>query len=107
MRQEGYSFLPTYLDTLAMNYGDEIRQVDFRRQPEDARKQINKWVSGEINGSIEDLLSLDAITLMTRLVLANAVYFKAAWRMPLDERATSFQTFYALDGSEWRVPMMR
>ena len=90
-----------------MDYGDEIRQVDLRRQPEDARKQINKWVSGETNGSIEDLLSSEAITLMTRLVLANAVCFKAAWRMPLDERATSFQTFYALDCSEWRVPLMR
>ena len=105
--QQDYPFLPSYLDTLAMNYGDEVRQVDFRRQPEHARDQINKWVAGETNGRIEDLLSSDAITPLTRLVLANAVYFKATWRLPFDERATSPQPFYSLDGAENRVPMMR
>ena len=105
--QQDHPFLPTYLDTLAMNYGDEVREVDFRRQPEHARNQINKWVATETDDRIEDILSSDAITPLTRLVLANAVYFKAVWQLPFDERATSNQPFYALDGDERRVPMMR
>ena len=39
--QEGYGFLPEYLDILAVNYGDEVRTVDFRQGPEDARVRIN------------------------------------------------------------------
>ena len=105
--QRGHPFLPTYLDTLVMNYGNEVREVDFRRQPEHVRDQINKWVATETDGRIEDILSSDAITPLTRLVLANAVYFKAVWQLPFDERATSNQPFYALDGDERRVPMMR
>ena len=41
------------------------------------------------------------------MVLANAVYFKAEWKLPFDERATSRVPFYSLDGEESRVSMMR
>ena len=32
--QDGYGFLPDYLNTLALNYGEEMRPVDFRARPE-------------------------------------------------------------------------
>ena len=105
--QEGHGFLADYLDTLALNYGVKVRDVDFRGQPQDARIRINDWVSKETEGRIEDLLSPDAIDHFTRLVLSNAVYFKAEWRSPFDERATSRAPFYAFDGGESRVEMMR
>ena len=31
--QEGHGFLPGYLDTLALNYGEGVRPVDFRARP--------------------------------------------------------------------------
>ena len=105
--QEDHGFLQDYLDTLSLNYGGKLRDVDFRGQPQDARIRINDWVSEETGGRIEDLLSPDAIDRFTRLVLANAVYFKAEWQLPFDERATSRGPFYGLDGSESRVDMMR
>ena len=105
--QVGHGFLPVYLDTLAVNYGGKVRNVDFRRQPEDALQRINDWLAEETEGRIEDLIAPDAIDRFTRLVLANAVYFKAEWKLPFDERATSRAPFYALDGEESRVEMMR
>ena len=105
--QEGHGFLQDYLDTLSLNYGGKLRDVDFRGQPQDARIRINDWVSEETGGRIEDLIAPDAIDRFTRLVLANAVYFKAEWHSPFDERATSRAPFYALDGGENRVEMMR
>ena len=68
---------------------------------------LNNWVSDETEGRITHLISPDAITDLTRLVLANAVYFRADWQQPFDARATSRQPFYALDGTESRVEMMR
>ena len=56
---------------------------------------------------ITNLISPDAITPFTQLVLANAVYFKAEWQQPFDERATSRQTFHALARTESEVEMMR
>ena len=105
--QEGHGFLPGYLETLALNYGEEVRSVDFKSAPRDAGARINYWVSDETAGRITHLISPDAITDLTRLVLANAVYFRADWQQPFDARATSRQPFYALDGTESRVQTMR
>ena len=105
--QDGYGFLPDYLDTLALNYGEEVRPVDFRRDPNAASTRINDWVVDETEERITNLISPDAITPFTRLVLANAVYFKADWQQPFDERATSRQPFHALDGTKSGVEMMR
>ena len=105
--QDGYGFLPDYLDTLALNYGEEVRPVDFRRDPNAASTRINDWVADETEERITNLISPDAITPFTRLVLANVVYFKAEWQQPFDEGATSRQPFFALDGTESRVEMMR
>jgi len=35
--QQGYNFLPAFLDTLAEDYGAGMRVVDFIRQPEESR----------------------------------------------------------------------
>jgi serine protease inhibitor len=43
---------------------------------------------------------------MTRLVLANAIYFKAGWHHPFEDSATSPEPFHLLDGSTLDVPMM-
>jgi len=49
---------------------------------------------------------------LTRLVLANAIYFNAAWMHPFEESATQDGTFYLLGsgsrhGGEVTVPMMQ
>ena len=105
--QEGYGFLPEYLDTLALNYGEEARPLDFRGDPNAATDRINDWVAEETEDRIKDLIPPDAIDEFTRLVLANAIYFKAAWDSAFDERATANRLFYLLDGSERDASMMR
>ena len=105
--QRGHPFLPTFRDTLAENYGEEVREADFRSSPEDARSRINRWVSEATGARIKDLVPPDGISSDTRLILANAIYFNAAWRLPFDEAATAPRPFFLLDGSEVDVPMMR
>ena len=105
--QQDYGFLSGYLDTLAVNYGAQVRPVDFRGDPEDARARINDWVSDETEDRIKNLVPQGAITPLTRMVLANAIYFKAAWQHAFSERETRERPFHLLDGSEVEVPMMR
>ena len=105
--QENYGFLQEFLDTLALNYGDEVRPVDFQSNAEGARAQINDWVSDATEERIMNLVPRDAIDQYTRMVLANAIYFKAAWQHTFDERATADLPFHLLDGSEREVAMMR
>jgi serpin B len=104
--QQDYTFLPQYLDLLAQNYGAGLRLVDFAGAAESARQTINDWVNQQTQGKIKDLIPQGAIDQMTRLVLANAIYFKASWLHPFEENLTQDGDFHLLDGGHVRVPMM-
>jgi len=105
--QKDYSFLSTFLDVLAENYGAGLRILDFINETEQSRLAINKWVSKQTNKRIPDLIPQGAIDEWTRLVLTNAIYFNAAWAYPFDEEMTADGPFYLLDGGQVIVPMMR
>jgi serpin B len=86
-----------------------LASVDFAAAPEAARTEINRVIAGQTEGKIAGLLPPGAITRLTRLVLASAVYLKAAWARPFPERATADAPFYP-DGPDrpaLRVPTMR
>ena len=104
--QKDYSFLSTFLDVLAENYGAGLRILDFINETEQSRVAINKWVSDQTEGRIKDLIPQGAIDALTRLVLTNAIYFNAAWEDPFDEDMTADGPFYLLDGGQVIVPMM-
>jgi serpin B len=104
--QRDYPFDGAFLDTLAENYGAGLKLLDFIGAPDASRVVINDWVSEQTEGRIEDLLPEDTITVDTRLVLTNAIYFYGAWLSPFEEEATVDDPFYLSDGSEVTVPMM-
>jgi serpin B len=105
--QKDYSFLPTFLDVLAENYGAGLRILDFISETEKSRVTINDWVSDQTEGRIKDLIPQGAIDALTRLVLTNAIYFNAAWEYPFDEDMTANGPFYLLDGGQVSGPMMK
>ena len=104
--QEGFRFEQAYLKTLAEHYGAGMRSVDFG-QPDRASEKINTWVEDETEGRIKDLLTPDVVTSNTRLVLANAVYFKASWASSFVDTRTQDGAFALLEGSEVTVPLMQ
>jgi len=104
--QAGYKFLARFLNLLTQNYGAVLQLVDFADNPEVARSIINQWVSDQTKGRIKDLLSPGVINSLTRLVLTNAIYFKASWATPFSEQATRQKPFFLLDGSQISVSMM-
>jgi len=83
--------------------------ADFAAAPEAARAEINQAIAAQTEGKITGLLASGAITALTRLVLASAVYLKAAWAQPFPERGTADAPFYpdGPDGQALAVPMMR
>jgi serpin B len=105
--QQGYPFKDEYLEVLAKNYGAGLRTVDFTEDPEAARQAINRWIEEQTQDRIQDILPPGVIDALTRLVLANAIYFKGSWLFPFSEPATQFGPFTLLDGSQVNVPLMR
>ncbi len=104
--QEGFPFRDDFLAGLAGHYGAGLRLVNFI-EPDDretARQAINHWVEGETQGKIQELIKQGILTELTRLVLANAIYFKADWVQPF--HSTRDEPFTRLDGSQVSVPLM-
>ena len=99
-------FEQVYLDLLAENYDAGLYLTDYASDPEGSRVAINEWVSDETEGKIEDLIPAGAINALTRLVLANAIYFNAGWQSTFDEDLTEDAAFTKLDGSQISVPIM-
>jgi serine protease inhibitor len=92
------------LSHAAATFGD----ADFAAAPEAARAEINRVIAEQTEGKITGLLPPAAITALTRLVLASAVYLKAAWTQPFPQGATAGAPFYP-DGPDrpgLTVPMM-
>jgi serpin B len=105
--QKDYEFLAAYLDTLAANYGAGLRVLDFANEPEESRIAINDWASDQTEGRIKNVLPEGSVDSLTRFILANAIYFNAAWKYEFDEDRTRDDPFYLLEGGEVTVPMMR
>jgi serpin B len=85
-----------------------LAAADFRAAPEATRTEINRVIASQTEGKISGLLPSGTITALTRLVLASAVYLKAAWTEPFPKRATADAPFYpdGRDQPALTVPMM-
>ena len=104
--QKGYAFLPDFTGLVKDHYDGGLRQVDFVTATEPARLAINQWVSKETHDRIKDLIPKGILTDMTRLVLTNAIYFKAGWQSTFDEKATRDADFFTGPDTKVRVKMM-
>lgn len=68
--------------------------------------EVNSWVESATGGLIKELLPAGSVNHMTRLVLANAMYFKGAWSEKFDASKTKESAFHLLDGSSVSAPFM-
>ncbi len=99
---------PEFIATLARHYGTGgFQPVDFRTAPEAARLRINGWVADETRQRIRDLLPPGSVDRLTRLVLANAIYFRGEWEEVFSVAATQAQTFHLASGDTAQVALMQ
>lgn len=97
---------PAYLDRLSSGFDAGVGLLDFRSDPEAARKIINDWVSRQTRGRIPDILQPDNVDTRTRFALANAIYLKASWQSPFDPERTKQLPFTTASGSKVTVSTM-
>jgi serpin B len=102
--QSGLPLQPEFTATLREAAAVSVRDADFIRAAEAARLEINDLVAKQTEGKITDLLAPGVLDPLTRLVLVNAIYLKAAWVHPFPEGATSDAPFYP-DGQGAGTPV--
>jgi serpin B len=87
-----------FLARVAGDFGAAPERIDFEGDPDAARQTINAWVARQTADRIRALLPANAVDPMTRLVLVDAVYFRAAWTQPFIAAATHDRPFAAPGG---------
>jgi serpin B len=108
--QSGLPVQPGFTAALREAAAVSIRDADFIRAADAARREINDLIGKQTEGKITSLLPPGTIDSLTRLVLANAIYLKAPWAYPFPGPATSDAPFYPQGpgtGSPVTVRMMR
>ena len=100
--QRGYPINEGYLKIIREFYLGEVGEVDFVKDPNGAAREINGWVEERTNGRIRDIVSKPSGD--TRLIITNAVYFRANWSSRFDG-GTWNGTFHSPKGPV-TVPMM-
>lgn len=102
--QAGWSFEAEFRRAIAEDYGGEFAELDFKKG-EEARAAINRWIEQKTKDKIKDLIPAGQPGPDTRLILANAVYFKAAWMESFEKVATKTSAFHA-GGGDVQAPLM-
>jgi serpin B len=104
--QRGLTYEADFLERLEQYYGAGLQLLDFRADPEAARRAINTWVEQRTRAKIRELLAAGVVTRETELVLTNAVYFKGRWRHPFAKRLTEEGDFFRAEADKTRAPLM-
>lgn len=104
--QKGYEFLPEYEAVLKSSYSASGETADFRNSPEKARAAINDWTEKKTGGLVTGVFEQGAITLFTRLMIANVVTFKGRWQNRFSADVTSEQEFSLAGGEKVKAQLM-
>jgi serpin B len=104
--QDGAPLRAEFLDVVARHYGGGTNAVDFVGDADAAREAINRWVAEHTRRKIPEVVPPGGLNADTRLVLANAVYFKGRWTLPFSKDRTKDEPFYLEHGGTVRAPLM-
>ena len=104
--EKTYPFQPAYLNTLRSIYGAVLFPVDFKRNHEPSRQEINGWVAEQTHDRVRDLIGEGVLDALTRLVITNAVCFKGEWEAPFKVSDTRPGDFQLAGGRTIQLPMM-
>ncbi len=104
--QRGHEPSTPFLETARRDYRSEVRVADFSGNVSVPQREINDWVGAKTAGKIPDLFPAGSLTHRTRLVLANAIYFKGRWASPFKAQRTAPRPFYTATGQSITAPAM-
>lgn len=97
---------PVFKQTASNNYKAACEQVDFQIKADQVAHKVNSWVEKSTNGLIKDILPTGSVDRTTRLILANALYFKGVWKQKFDPSRTRDLDFHLLNGGSVKVLFM-
>jgi serpin B len=105
--QKGHGYATTYVRLIEKYYGSKLIETDFASDLVQSLELINRWAQDRTHGRIKNFLNKQDLDTDCRMVLTNAVYFKAPWTAQFSKSATSYDTFWLTTDKKVKVPMMQ
>ena len=99
--KEDFDVKQEFIDTNKRFFDALVEKTAFNFS---AIERINNWCKENTNGKIPTIL--DRFNESDRMLLINALYFKAAWNNPFSEENTTDKKFTTERGEEINVPTM-
>jgi serpin B len=102
--RQGTQLKPGFAEQASADFRARIAALDFSNP--NSANEINAWASSSTHGRIAEVVS-PPIDPNTRVIVANAIYFKGRWARQFDQALTRPQPFTLLGGVQKPAPMMR
>jgi serine protease inhibitor len=102
--QNDFHLKPGFISDNKDFFQAELAGVDFKNP--NSAQTINDWADKKTRGKIKDMFQFPFPPL-TRMILANAIYFKGKWGEPFDKSQTKPRPFHLPIGESKQTPMMQ
>jgi serine protease inhibitor len=102
--QKDYPINPEFRTVCESFYDASAAGLDFLGDPKGAAAEINSWVDKNTHHRIPAIVG--EIDPDTRLILTDAVYFKATWSFPFKKAETRPRPFRLMSGDSRQAAMM-
>jgi len=103
--QNDYKIQPDFQNKIQTNYFADIFHVNFADKLR-STTIINNWAAQKTNNLIKNLISPDQITVSTKLVLINAIYFSDRWDKEFEKYLTKKNDFYGVNNDTVKINFM-
>lgn len=103
--QNQYHIKPAFGQLAKEKFASETQTLDFADAGPSAAT-INAWVESKTNNRIKELISADALSADSRMVLVNAIYFKGSWLHQFPPAMTVKAPFYTTETESTDVDTM-
>lgn len=104
--EKTYTFTPRYFKRVTKYYNAKLSSLDYTNEAEKSRNTINEFIEENTESKIKNLFPEGSITNLTRLVIANAIYFNADWQTEFNDKLTGKKTFYKPGNKKTETNMM-
>ncbi|KAK3423096.1 hypothetical protein EUGRSUZ_F00035 [Eucalyptus grandis] len=97
---------PSFKQVVDASYKADTNLADFKTKAIEVTSEVNTWAQKKTSGLIKEVLPAGSVDGTTRLIFANALYFKGAWNEKFNSSKTRDNDFFLLNGSSVQVPFM-
>lgn len=104
--QKDYDFEKDFVNLVRREHGAEVEFVDYVNSAGAVADQINSWIKKNTKGKITGGISRRSVTSGTRMIVANAIYFKGDWASRFERNVTHQRPFHLAADSSVDVPTM-